>query len=86
MRHHWLICRAQNAEEMLSEGHETCTSTGGSRGREEIQVLSSGVTQGGPWSVRPSPLHPVAFMIGATELISSQLFTPFYRSSHSYFC
>jgi hypothetical protein len=46
-RHHWLICRAGNTEELISWGHERTQELAEAAAEKEVQVLSSGATQGG---------------------------------------
>ncbi len=46
-RYHWMICRAQNPEELVSWGHEPTRELAEAAAENEVQVLSSGMTQGG---------------------------------------
>ncbi len=42
-----MICRAGNAEELVSWGHEPTRELAEAAAEKEVQVLSSGVTEGG---------------------------------------
>jgi len=46
-RHHWMISRAQNPEELVSWGHEPTRVLAEAAAEKELQDLSSGVTRGG---------------------------------------
>ena len=46
-RHHWMICRAQNPEELVSWGHEPTRELAEAAAGKELQDLSAGMTQGG---------------------------------------
>lgn len=46
-RYHWMICRAQNLDELVSWGHAPTRELAESAAEKEIQDLSSGRTQGG---------------------------------------
>jgi hypothetical protein len=62
-RHHWMICRADNGEELVSWGHEPTRELAEAAAEKEIHVLSTGMTQGGavisatkPFSRRRAPM------------------------------
>jgi hypothetical protein len=64
-RYHWTICRVDNAEELVSWGHEPTRPLAEAAAEKEIQALSCRMTQGGEVTSRmkPSPLripHAVA--------------------------
>jgi len=46
-RHHWMICRAQNPDELVSWGHAPTQELAEMAAQSEIKDLSSGRTQGG---------------------------------------
>jgi hypothetical protein len=46
-RHHWIICRAQNPEVLVSWGHAPTQELAEIAAEKEVQDLSSGVTRGG---------------------------------------
>jgi len=46
-RHHWMICRAQNPDELVSWGHTLTQELAEMAARSEVNSLSSGLTQGG---------------------------------------
>jgi hypothetical protein len=46
-RHHWMICRAQNPDELVSWGHALTQELAEIAARSEVSSLSSGLTQGG---------------------------------------
>ena len=46
-RHHWMICRAQNPDELVSWGHAPTQELSEMAARNEVNSLSSGLTQGG---------------------------------------
>ncbi len=54
-RHHWMICRSQNPEELISWGHAPTRELAESAAEREIEELSSGRTPGGqvPSTVKP---------------------------------
>jgi hypothetical protein len=54
-RHHWLICRAENSDELVSWGHEPTRELAEAAAEKEVQVLSSGTTQGGQVISRIKP-------------------------------
>lgn len=45
-RYHWMICRADKSEELVSWGHEASRELAEGAAEKELQVLSSGGTQG----------------------------------------
>ena len=47
VRYHWMICSAQNPDQLVSWGHSTTRELAEAAARNEIQDLSSGLTQGG---------------------------------------
>lgn len=47
MRYHWMICREQVPDEMISWGHAPTQEQAESEARNEVRDLVSGVTQGG---------------------------------------
>lgn len=46
-RHHWMICRADNGEELVSWGHEPTRELAEAAAEKEVHVLSAGMTHGG---------------------------------------
>ena len=60
-RYHWMICRAQNPEELVSWGHEPTRVLAEAAAEKEFQDLSSGVTRGGQVTSTIKPFtHRVA--------------------------
>jgi hypothetical protein len=47
-RYHWMICRAQNLDELVSWGHAPTLELAEQAARNQIKDLSSGPIQGGP--------------------------------------
>jgi len=60
-RHHWMICRVQNPEELVSWGHEPTHDLAEAAAGKELQDLSAGVTQGGQVTtiIKPFTRHAV---------------------------
>lgn len=60
-RHHWMICRAQNPEELVSWGHEPTLALAEAASGKELQDLSAGRTQGGrvTTTIKPFTRHAV---------------------------
>lgn len=54
-RHHWMICRAQNPEELVSWGHAPTHELAETAAQKEVEDLSSGLTQGGHVTCRIKP-------------------------------
>ncbi len=57
-RYHWMICRAQNPDELVSWGHASTQGLAEEAAQNELKDLSSGLTQGGRVSSKsaiPSP-------------------------------
>jgi hypothetical protein len=54
-RHHWMICRAENADELVSWGHEPTRELAEAAAEKEVQVLSSGMTPGGQVTSKVKP-------------------------------
>lgn len=46
-RHHWMICTARNSDELVSWGHAPTRELAELAAGQEVQDLSSGLTQGG---------------------------------------
>ena len=46
-RCHWMICLTDNAEELVSWGHETTRELAEATVEKEVQLLACGLTQGG---------------------------------------
>jgi hypothetical protein len=46
-RYHWMICWAQNPDELVSWGHAPTQELAEMAAQSEIKDLSSGLTQGG---------------------------------------
>jgi hypothetical protein len=46
-RYHWMICGAQNPEELISWGHAPTQELAETAARNELSDLTSGLTQGG---------------------------------------
>ena len=46
-RHHWMICRSQNPDELISWGHAPTRELAQSAAEKELEDLSAGRTQGG---------------------------------------
>ena len=47
VRYHWMICSAQNPDQMVSWGYSSTRELAEAAARKEIEDLSSGLTQGG---------------------------------------
>jgi hypothetical protein len=60
-RHHWMICRVQNLEELVSWGHEPTHELAEAAAGKELQELSTGVTEGGQvtTTIKPFTRHAV---------------------------
>ncbi len=58
-RHHWMICRAQNPDELVSWGHEPTRELAEAAAGRELQDLSAGVTRGGQvaTTIKPFTRH-----------------------------
>ncbi len=54
-RHHWMICRKQNPEELVSWGHEPTRELAESAAKKELRDLSAGITQGGQVTTTTKP-------------------------------
>jgi hypothetical protein len=54
-RHHWMICRAQNPDELVSWGHEPTRELAEAAAGREVQDLSAGVTSGGQVTTNIKP-------------------------------
>ena len=54
-RYHWMICRADNAEELVSWGHEPTRELAKAAAEKEVQVLSCGMTQAAQVTSRMKP-------------------------------
>ncbi|MGA2902810.1 MAG: hypothetical protein ABSD98_03195 [Candidatus Korobacteraceae bacterium] len=60
-RHHWMICRQQNPDELVSWGHAPTRELAESAAEKELQDLSSGLTQGGQAANTTKPFtHRIA--------------------------
>jgi len=60
-RHHWMICRQQNPDELVSWGHAPTRELAESAAEKELQDLSSGLTQGGQATSTTKPFtHRIA--------------------------
>ncbi len=46
-RHHWMICREQKPDELVSWGHAPTRELAESAAEKELQDLNSGLTEGG---------------------------------------
>ena len=46
-RYHWMVCGAQNPDELVSWGHAPARELAEAAAREEVNDLSSGLSQGG---------------------------------------
>ena len=46
-RYHWMICMAQNPDELVSWGHAPTQELAEAAAQNEVKKLSSGLTQGG---------------------------------------
>ena len=46
-RYHWMICRADNQEELVSWGHEPTRELAEAAASKEVRALSSTMTQDG---------------------------------------
>jgi hypothetical protein len=46
-RYHWMICLTDNAEELVSWGHEPTRDLAEAAAEKEVQLLACGLTQGG---------------------------------------
>lgn len=60
-RHHWMICRAQNPDELVSWGYEPTHELAEAAAGKELRDLSAGVTQGGQvtTTIKPFTRHAV---------------------------
>ena len=60
-RHHWMICREQKPEELVSWGHERTRELAEAAAGKELQDLSAGMTQGGQVinTIKPFTRHIV---------------------------
>ena len=47
MRYHWMICRENNPDELISWGHAPTQELAEAEARHEVNDLTSGATQGG---------------------------------------
>ena len=47
MRYHWMICRENNPDELISWGHAPTQELAEAEDRHEVNDLTSGATQGG---------------------------------------
>jgi hypothetical protein len=54
-RHHWMICRSQNPDELVSWGHAPTRELAERAAEREMEELSSGRTEGGQAA---SPIKP----------------------------
>ena len=46
-RYHWMICKAQNPDELVSWGHAATQELAEKAAQNQVKDLSSGLTQGG---------------------------------------
>lgn len=46
-RYHWMVCGAQNPDELVSWGYSATQELAAAAAREEVNDLSSGLSQGG---------------------------------------
>ncbi len=60
-RHHWMICRSDRPEELVSWGHEPTQELAEVAAEKELRDLSSGMTEGGQvaTTIRPFTRHSV---------------------------
>ena len=65
-RYHWMICRADNAEELVSWGHEPTLELAQAAAENEVQVLSSGMAPGGPVASATKPFTRRCTRIGVS--------------------
>ena len=56
-RYHWMICRAQNPEELVSWGHEPTRELAEGAAQREVKHLSTGLIQGGMATGKMKPLR-----------------------------
>jgi hypothetical protein len=47
VRYHWMICGAQNPDQMVSWGHALTQELAEAAARDEVKNLSSGLSHGG---------------------------------------
>ena len=60
-RHHWMICRSQKPDELVSWGHAPTRELAERAAEREIEELSCGRTQGGNAASTVKPLtHRIA--------------------------
>jgi hypothetical protein len=60
-RHHWMVCRSQNPDELVSWGHAPTRELAESAAEKEVENLSCGRTQGGQAVPTAKPLtHRIA--------------------------
>ena len=61
VRHHWMICRAQSPDELVSWGHAPTRELAESAAERELEDLSSGRSDGGHAVTTAKPLtHRIA--------------------------
>ena len=46
-RYHWMVCGAQNPDQLVSWGHAPTQELAAAAARDEVNDLSSGLSQGG---------------------------------------
>jgi hypothetical protein len=56
-RHHWMICRVQKPEELVSWGHAPTQQLSEMAAQNEVKDLSSGRTEGGRVTTSKLAVH-----------------------------
>ena len=69
-RHHWMICRAQNPDELVSWGHEPTRELAEAAAGRELQDLSAGVTQRWPGDDHHQTVHASCLTLRLDCLLS----------------
>ncbi len=64
MRHHWMVCRSQNPDELVSWGHAPTRELAEDAAEKEVEDLSCGRTQGGQ---AINTAKPLISPIGTTQ-------------------
>ena len=67
-RHHWMICRADNDDELVSWGHEPTRELAEAAAEKERLLLSSGTAQGGRAVSTTKPFTRRNVLIGSAKL------------------
>ena len=57
-RYHWMICRTESPDKLVSWGHGCTQAMAEKAARDELDNLASGKTQGGPVASKSAPPLP----------------------------